>query len=96
MGNNKPFYEVFPFYKPDNQDTRLSFEDAVVNRVIRSRGGSRVDVYFHSSHPVHKKEIYEVEKGLTGALPAGQKVKFILHETFSLSSQYDLEALMSE
>ncbi|MBR5377080.1 MAG: PHP domain-containing protein, partial [Lachnospiraceae bacterium] len=96
MGNEKPFYEVFPFYKPDDRDTRMSFEDAVVSRVIQSRGGDRVDVYFKSSHPVHKKEIYEAEKGLATALPVRRRVRFILHESFSLSSQYDLSSLMDE
>ena len=96
MGKEKPFYEVFPFYSPEDQDIKLSFEDARVNRVIQSRNGSRVDVYFTSGHPVHKRDIYAVEKGLAGALPDNVRVKFVLHESFSLSSQYDLESLLDE
>ncbi len=96
MGKQKPFYEVFPFYRPADPDTKISFEDALVNRVIQSKNGSRVDVYFTSGHPVHKKEIYEAEKGLSGSLPTKNRVKFVLHENFELSSQYNLESLFGE
>ncbi|MCR5651664.1 MAG: PolC-type DNA polymerase III [Lachnospiraceae bacterium] len=92
----KPFYEVFPFYTPQDQDIKLSFEDALVNRVVKNKSGSRIDVYFTSSHPVHKKEIYEAERGLERTLPVKTKVKFALHESFTLSSQYDLESLLNE
>ncbi len=96
MGSNKTFYEVFPFYTPRDDEVRISFEDAIVNRITSNRKGDRVDVYFTSSHPVHKRDIYETEKGLANDVPVKNRVRFILHEKFSLSSQYDLENLMKE
>ncbi|MBQ9607789.1 MAG: PolC-type DNA polymerase III [Lachnospiraceae bacterium] len=89
MSSKKPFFEVFNSYKPASEEIREILSDAVVSGITMTSTRSKVDVFIESSHPVHKKDIYAIQKELAASLDKKGRVKVFLHESFKLSSQYN-------
>ncbi|MCR5409436.1 MAG: PolC-type DNA polymerase III [Lachnospiraceae bacterium] len=89
MSSKKPFFEVFSSYDPQSQEIREMLSEVTISEVSMTSTGSRIDVYIESPHPVHKKDIFSVQKELAGSLDGRGRVKVTLHERFTLSSQYN-------
>lgn len=89
MSSRKPFFEVFNSYLPASDEIRELLSDVVVSGITMTSTRSRIDVYIDSPHPIHKKDIYIIQKELASSLDNRGRVRVCLHEHFSLSPQYN-------
>ena len=89
MSSKKPFFEVFPAYEPKSAELREMLGGFFVTGISMTSDRSRVEVSVVTSHPVHVKDIYTVQKELASSLDPKGRVRVRLHEHFSLSSQYN-------
>lgn len=94
MNSEKPFYEVFPTYKADNDEVGGLLDDVKVYRITSTANRDIINVYFKSPRPIHRKDIWGLEKSLSRNLFPRAHVKFILHEKYELSGLYTLRTLM--
>ncbi len=96
MRSEKAFKDVFPTFSTEDEEIDGVFSDVRVRRITSNASRSRLDVYIVSPHPIHKKLIMKTERELSKLFPGAERVRFVLHETFELSSQYDPKNLMDE
>ncbi|MBO5552534.1 MAG: hypothetical protein J5966_11320, partial [Lachnospiraceae bacterium] len=96
MSSKKPFFEVFNSYEPVSEEIRELLSDVMVSGITMTSTRSKIDVYIDSPHPVHKKDIYAIQKELAASLDRKGRVRVLLHEHFSLSSQYNAENFYDE
>ncbi len=96
MSSKKPFFEVFNSYEPASAEIKDMLTDVSVSGITMTTTRSKVDVYIDSPHPLHKKDIYALQKELAGSLDRNGKVKVMIHERFTLSPQYNASNFYDE
>ncbi|MDD5939466.1 MAG: PolC-type DNA polymerase III [Lachnospiraceae bacterium] len=92
---SKSFFDVFQTVhtKGDLYDL---FSDAQVTKIAFSSDHRWLKVYLDAPHLISKRHIYEMEKILTGEVCRGTEVSCAITEHFTLSSVYNVHALMRE
>ncbi len=89
----KGFLEVFPGLHMTEQMTEL-LSLVEVERVSMTRDRSLIRVYLLSPRLIHKKNIYDLERGMRDQLFAGKQVRIRIMERYRLSGQYTPEKLL--
>ena len=89
----KAFLEVFPgLHITDQMRELLNLVE--VERVSMSRDRSSIRVYIVSPRLIHKKNIWDLEKGIRDQLFPGKKIVIKIFERYHLSGQYTPEKLL--
>ncbi|MCD8082855.1 MAG: PolC-type DNA polymerase III, partial [Clostridiales bacterium] len=90
----KGFLEVFPgLHMTDQMKELLSL--ASVERVSMTRDRSLIRVYLFSPRLIHKKNIYDLERGIRDQLFVGRQIRVQIFEKYRLSGQYTPEKLLA-
>ncbi|MEG2871445.1 MAG: PolC-type DNA polymerase III N-terminal domain-containing protein, partial [Clostridium sp.] len=63
-------------------------------RIAATRDRSSIRIYIDSPRLIHKKNIYDLEKGIKEQLFPGKRVTIKILETYHLSGQYTPKKLM--
>ncbi len=92
---SKPFFEVFPTLKVDDE-LRGIFEQAEVSKVTTNSERDFIKVHLLSRYLIQKKCVYEVERKLKEQLFGRSFIKIEVKEQYDLSEQYTPENLMNE
>ncbi|MDO4474052.1 MAG: PolC-type DNA polymerase III [Eubacteriales bacterium] len=92
---NKPFFEVFPTLKVNNE-MKLMFDDVEVEKVSTNRQRDFLRIHIFSRHLIAKQMICSVEKLIRDQLFAKQAIQIQIMESYMLSEQYTPENLMRE
>ena len=92
---SKPFFEVFPTLKVDDE-LRSIFEQAEVSKVTTNSERDFIKVHLLSRYLIQKKCVYEVERKLKEQLFGRSFIKIEVKEQYDLSEQYTPENLMNE
>ena len=92
---SKPFFEVFPTLKTD-EDMKMLFSGVDVLKVTTNSDRTFIKVHILSRHLLQKKRIYEMEKMLKDQLFGHSRISTELVERYELSAQYTPENLMNE
>ena len=88
----KGFLEVFPdLHMTTEMEELLKLVD--VERVSSTRDRSSIRIYIVSQRLIHKKNIYDLEKGIREQLFPGKKLTIKIVETYRLSGQYTPQKL---
>ena len=88
----KGFLEVFPdLHMTTEMEELLKLVD--VERVSSTRDRSSIRIYIVSQRLIHKKNIYDLEKGIREQLFPGKKLTIKIVEKYRLSSQYTPQKL---
>ncbi len=88
----KGFLEVFPdLHMTTEMEELLKLVD--VERVSSTRDRSSVRIYIVSQRLIHKKNIYDLEKGIREQLFPGKKLTIKIVEKYRLSGQYTPQKL---
>lgn len=88
----KPFLEVFPALKLDNEKKEW-MEQTVVTRVSTTRNRDFLHIYVESEKLIDKEIIFSVEKEIKKQLFPSVEMAVRIYEKFHLSSQYNAEKL---
>ncbi|MEG2297217.1 MAG: PolC-type DNA polymerase III [Clostridium sp.] len=89
----KMFLEVFPeLHITDHLKELLNLVE--VDKVASTRDRSSIRIYIDSPRLIHKKNIYDLEKGIKEQLFPGKRVTIKILETYHLSGQYTPKKLM--
>lgn len=88
----KPFFEVFPALKLDNEKKDL-MEQAQVVRVSATRNKDFLRIYVESDRLIQKETIFQVEKEIKKQLFPSANMTVKIYEKFHLSMQYNPETL---
>ena len=89
----KGFLEVFPgLHMTEQMQELLSLVS--VERVSMPRDRSSLRIYLTSPRLIHKKNIWDLEKGIRDQLFPGKKIQIRIFEKFHLSEQYTPEKLL--
>lgn len=89
----KGFLEVFPDLHITNEMEEL-LKLVEVERVSSTRDRSSLRIYIVSQRLIHKKNIYDLEKGIRDQLFPGKKLTIKIVEKYRLSGQYTPEKLL--
>ena len=92
---SKPFFEVFPTLKVDDE-LRGMFEQAEVSKVTTNSDRDFIKVHLLSRYLIQKKCICEVERRLKEQLFGRSYIQIEVMEQYDLSEQYTPENLMKE
>ena len=92
---SKPFFEVFPTLKV-NDEMQMLFGGVAVTKVATNSNRDFIRVHIVSAHLIQKQYIYAVEKKLKEQLFARSRVQIEVVERYELSEQYTPENLMNE
>ena len=92
---SKPFFEVFPTLKVDDELSGI-FEQAEVSKVTTNSERDFIKVHLLSRYLIQKKCVYEVERKLKEQLFGRSFIKIEVKEQYDLSEQYTPENLMNE
>ena len=92
---SKPFFEVFPTLKV-NDEIQMMFQGVEVTKVSTNSTRDFIRVSLYSRHLIQKKHIYEVEHMLKQQLFARSHIQVDVREQYELSEQYTPENLMNE
>ncbi len=88
----KGFLEVFPdLHMTTEMEELLKLVD--VERVSSTRDRSSIRIYIVSQRLIHKKNIYDLEKGIREQLFPGKKLTIKIVEKYRLSGQYTPQKL---
>ena len=88
----KGFLEVFPdLHMTTEMEELLKLVD--VERVSSTRDRSSIRIYIVSQRLIHKKNIYDLEKGIREQLFPGKKLTIKIMEKYRLSGQYTPQKL---
>ena len=87
------FLDVFPDLKIAEEFREL-LKLVEVERVSMSRDRSSIRVYIVSPRLIHKKNIWDLEKGIRDQLFPGKKIVIKIFERYHLSGQYTPEKLL--
>ncbi len=90
----KGFLEVFPGLHLAEQMKEL-LGLAEVEKVSMSRDRSSIRVFIISPRLIHKKNIYDLEKGIHDQLFPGKRIQVKIVEKYRLSGQYTPEKLLA-
>ncbi|MGN0159513.1 MAG: PolC-type DNA polymerase III [Brotaphodocola sp.] len=89
----KAFLEVFPgLHMTDQMQELLNL--VKVERVSMTRDRSSIRVYIESPRLIHKKNIFDLEKGIREQLFPGKQIRIKIFEKYRLSEQYTPEKLL--
>ena len=90
---NKRFLEVFPGLKI--ADPLKELLDLVqVEKITSTRDRSSIRIYLNSPRLIHKKNIYDLERGIKEQLFPEKQLTIKIQERYRLSGQYTPEKLM--
>ena len=89
----KPFFEVFPELKVTDQ-LRGLLNLVQVDKVTSTRDRSQIRVYLKSPRLIHKKNIYDLEKGIKDQLFPDKQLEIKVLEKYNLSEQYTPRKLL--
>ena len=90
----KKFLDVFPdLNMTDEMRGVLSMVE--VEKVSAPRDRSALRIYIISPRLIHKKNIYDLERGIRDQLFPGKKLAVKIMERYRLSSQYTPEKLLA-
>ncbi|MCI8796428.1 MAG: PolC-type DNA polymerase III [Dorea sp.] len=92
---SKPFFEVFPTLKVDD-DLRRMFEGVEVTKVATNSDRDFIKVHLCCRHLLRKKCVYEIEQRLKEQLFGRSYIRVEVKEQYDLSEQYTPENLMDE
>ncbi len=92
---SKPFFEVFPTLKVDDELRRM-FEGVEVSKVTTNSDRDFIKVHLCCRHLLRKKCIYEIESRLKEQLFGRSYIQVEVKERYDLSEQYTPENLMDE
>ena len=88
----KGFLEVFPdLHMTTEMEELLKLVE--VDRVSATRDRSSIRIYIVSQRLIHKKNIYDLEKGIRDQLFPGKQMTIKIMEKYRLSGQYTPEKL---
>ena len=89
----KEFLDVFPgLHMTDQMQELLSLVG--VERVSMPRDRSSLRIYLNSPRLIHKKNIWDLERGIREQLFPGKQIQIRIFERFCLSEQYTPEKLL--
>ena len=91
----KPFFEVFPDFSPSSE-LKSYFDDVNVEQIVMHRKSNVLEISIHSTHLIPRFYTWKMEQAIREDFFQKAYIKVRLHETYSLSSQYDLEKLTQE
>ena len=90
---NKQFLEVFPGLKI--ADPLKELLDLVqVEKITSTRDRSSIRIYLNSPRLIHKKNIYDLERGIREQLFPEKQLTVKIQERYRLSGQYTPQKLM--
>ncbi len=92
---SKPFFEVFPTLKVDEEIGRM-FDEVEVSKVTTNSDRDFIKVHLLSRHLIPKRCVYEVERRLKEQLFGRNYIQIEVKEQYELSKQYTPENLMNE
>ena len=92
---SKPFFEVFPTLKVDDELRRM-FEGVEVSKVTTNSDRDFIKVHLCCRHLLRKKCVYEIERRLKEQLFGRSYIQVEVKERYDLSEQYTPENLMDE
>ncbi len=92
---SKPFFEVFPTLKVDDELRRM-FEGVEVSKVTTNSDRDFIKVHLCCRHLLRKKCVYEIESRLKEQLFGRSYIQVEVKERYDLSEQYTPENLMDE
>ena len=90
----KPFFEVFPTLTVTDQLREL-LSLVQVERVSSTRDQKLLRVYLKSPRLIHKKNIFDLEKGIKDQLFPGKVLTIKILEKYRLSEQYTPQKLLA-
>ena len=89
----KDFLDVFPgLHMTEQMQELLSLVG--VERVSMPRDRSSLRIYLNSPRLIHKKNIWDLERGIREQLFPGKQIQIRIFERFCLSEQYTPEKLL--
>ncbi|MDO4942153.1 MAG: PolC-type DNA polymerase III [Lachnospiraceae bacterium] len=91
----KPFFEVFPDFEP-SQELKSYFDYVYVERIIMHRKSNTLMIYINSTRLISRVNTWRMERSIRETFFHKAYIKVRFHETYSLSSQYNLEKLTRE
>ena len=91
----KPFFEVFPDFEPPSE-LKSYFEYVSVERIVMHRKSNTLMIHMVSSRLIKRFYTWKMEQCIRETFFKKAYIKIRFHETYSLSSQYDLEKLTQE
>lgn len=91
----KPFFEVFPDFEPPSE-LKSYFEYVSVERIVMHRKSNTLMIYMNSTRLIGRFHTWKMERCIRENFFQKAYIKIRFHETYSLSSQYDLEKLTQE
>ena len=90
----KKFLEVFPdLHMTAEMEELLKLVE--IERVSVSKNRSSIRVYIISPRLIHKKNLYDLEKGIRDQLFPGKQLEIKIMERYRLSGQYTPEKLLN-
>ena len=92
---NKPFFDVFPTLKVNN-DLKILFQDVEVSKVATNSNREFIRVHILSRHLLKKQDIFTMEDKIKEQLFTHVKIRIEIVEKYELSEQYTPENLLNE
>jgi len=92
---NKPFFDVFPTLKVNNELKNL-FQDVEVWKVATNSSREFIRVHILSRHLLKKQDIFAMEDKIKEQLFTYVKIRIEIVEKYELSEQYTPENLLNE
>ena len=92
---NKPFFEVFPTLKVNNE-LKVLFQDVEVLKVATNSTREFIRVHILSRHLLQKQHIFSIEDKIKEQLFSHVKIRIEMVEKYELSEQYTPENLLNE
>lgn len=90
---SKPFSEVFPDLKLDEQ-AKEQMDDVEVEKITANSRKNFLRIYIRCNHLIQKEIILKVEKQIKNQLFSKQDITIKIYESFVLSSQYTPQNLL--
>ena len=92
---NKPFFDVFPTLKVNNEMQNL-FQEVEVSKVATNSRREFIRVHILSRHLLKKQDIFAMEDKIKEQLFTHVKIRIEIVEKYELSEQYTPENLLNE
>ena len=92
---NKPFFDVFPTLKVNNEMQNL-FQEVEVSKVATNSNREFIRIHILSRHLLKKQDIFGMEDKIKEQLFTHVKIRIEIVEKYELSEQYTPENLLNE
>ena len=92
---NKPFFDVFPTLKVNNEMQNL-FQEVEVSKVATNSNREFIRIHILSRHLLKKQDIFWMEDKIKEQLFTHVKIRIEIVEKYELSEQYTPENLLNE